>query len=125
MKYEELQTKVIEWAEDKGIFAKSTPLSQIGKTLEELEETRVALENLHALEVDRQNGQRVFVESEEYEAETNNLFEAKDGIGDMLVTIIILAEMLGFDSVECLEAAYNVIKNRTGKMVDGLFVKDQ
>lgn len=124
MNYEELQTKVIEWGADKGIFAKSNPLSQLRKTLEELEETKVALENLHAIELDRQNGQAVLSESGENEAETNNLFEAKDGIGDMLVTIIILAEMLGFDSVECLESAYNVIKNRTGKMVDGLFVKD-
>jgi hypothetical protein len=55
--------------------------------------------------------------------EIEALFEAKDGIGDMLVTIIILAEMLGFSSVECLEAAYNVIKNRKGKMIDGLFVR--
>jgi hypothetical protein len=123
MKYEQLAEKVIEWAADKGIFEKSNPLCQIGKTLEELEETKAALENLHAIEVDRQNGQGALFEEDEQEV--NNLFEAKDGIGDMLVTIIILAEMLGLDSVECLETAYNVIKNRTGKMVDGLFVKDQ
>jgi hypothetical protein len=32
--------------------------------------------------------------------------------------------MQGMDLQDCLESAYNVIKNRTGKMVDGVFVKD-
>ena len=52
------------------------------------------------------------------------LLEAKDGIGDMLVTIILLAKMLNMDSVDCLQSAYDVIKKRTGKMVNGQFVKD-
>jgi len=43
----------------------------------------------------------------------------------MLVTIIILAKMVGLDSNKCLDSAYNVIKGRTGKMVNGLFVKDK
>ena len=42
----------------------------------------------------------------------------------MLVTIIIAARMLELDPTACLDQAYNEIKDRTGKMVDGQFVKD-
>ena len=43
----------------------------------------------------------------------------------MLVTIILLANIVGLDSVDCLSDAYEEIKNRKGKMVNGLFVKDE
>ena len=43
MKYEELSKLVIEWGESKGILAESTPLRQLDKTQEELDETRQAL----------------------------------------------------------------------------------
>lgn len=123
MKYEELNANVIAWAYDKGILAKSNPLAQLSKTQEELDETKSALEGLLQFQQDRSNQQTTLLPNSDDE-EFNYIFEAKDGIGDMLVTIIILAEMLGFDALECLEAAYNEIKNRTGKMVNGLFVKD-
>lgn len=51
--------------------------------------------------------------------------EAKDAIGDIGVVLIILADLLGLDFGDCLEEAYNVIKNRHGKIVDGSFVKEQ
>lgn len=47
-----------------------------------------------------------------------------DAIGDSLVTIIILADILGYDPVDCLQEAYNVISKRKGKTVDGCFVKE-
>lgn len=50
--------------------------------------------------------------------------EIIDGIGDVLVTLIIQAKMQGLDIVDCLDTAYQVISKRTGKMVDGQFVKD-
>mgnify|MGYP003655658896 CR=1 FL=1 len=43
MKYEELSELVIEWGESKGILDSSTPLHQLDKTQEELDETRAAL----------------------------------------------------------------------------------
>tara|TARA_R110000744_G_scaffold369284_1_gene479446 strand:- start:903 stop:1232 length:330 start_codon:yes stop_codon:yes gene_type:complete len=109
MNYEELSKLVIQWGEDKQIFAKSTPLRQLDKTQEELEETREALVKL------------ISSNAQEIEA----VEEVKDGIGDMLVTIILLGEMVGMDTIDCLETAYNVIKKRTGKMVNGQFIKDQ
>lgn len=47
----------------------------------------------------------------------------KDGIGDVVVTLVILAQQNGFTLKECVQCAYNEIKDRKGRMVDGVFVK--
>ena len=49
----------------------------------------------------------------------------KDAIGDTLVTIIVLAHQLDLDVAECLGIAYEEIKNRKGKMINGTFVKEE
>ena len=105
MSYEKLQEKVIEWAKDRNILENSNAIKQISKTQEELYETLTALREL--------------------EQGKESLLEVADGIGDMLVTIILLAKIVGLDSVDCLADAYEEIKNRKGKMVDGLFVKEK
>lgn len=48
----------------------------------------------------------------------------KDGIGDVIVTLIILAQQNGLTVEECLAFAYDEIKDRTGKMINGTFVKE-
>jgi NTP pyrophosphatase (non-canonical NTP hydrolase) len=105
MKYEELQKKVIEWAKDRNILENSNAIKQISKTQEELDETLDALKRLEQGE--------------------ESILEVADGIGDMLVTIILLAKIVGLDSVDCLADAYDEIKDRKGKMVNGLFVKEK
>ena len=50
--------------------------------------------------------------------------EIKDGIGDMVVVLTNLAELLDTSIEECVERAYDEISNRTGKMENGTFVKD-
>ena len=105
MKYEELETKVIGWAKDRNILENSNAIKQISKTQEELDETLDALKRLEQGE--------------------ESILEVADGIGDMLVTIILLAKTVGLDSVDCLADAYDEIKERKGKMVDGLFVKEK
>lgn len=50
--------------------------------------------------------------------------ELRDGIGDVVVTLIILAMQNDLDLYECLYTAYDEIKGRKGKMVDGVFVKE-
>ena len=105
MKYEKLQEKVIQWAKDRNIFENSNAIKQISKTQEELYETLTALR--------------------EIEQGKESILDVADGIGDMLVTIILLAEMVGLNSVNCLADAYEEIKNRKGKMLNGLFVKDE
>jgi NTP pyrophosphatase (non-canonical NTP hydrolase) len=125
MNYEELSALVLQWGENKGIFAKSTPLRQLDKTQEELDETREALQKLVSLGDQEILDEKLLTEDiGSLNLEEDALLEAKDGIGDMLVTIILLAKMLNMDSVDCLQSAYDVIKKRTGKMVNGQFVKD-
>lgn len=49
----------------------------------------------------------------------------KDAIGDTLVTIIVLAHQLDLHVTECLSIAYEEIKNRKGRMINGTFVKEE
>lgn len=51
--------------------------------------------------------------------------QVKDSIGDIYVVLTGLALQLGLDIEDCIELAYNEIKNRKGKMVDGVFVKEE
>lgn len=97
--YNELEALVLAWAEQKGILQNGTQIKQCHKTAEEVQELALAIIN-------------------------NDREEVIDALGDILVTIIIQAEMQGLSLTECLESAYNVISKRTGKMVDGQFVKD-
>lgn len=48
----------------------------------------------------------------------------KDAIGDMYVVLTIMSQQLGFDIEECIDIAYDEIKDRKGRMVDGVFVKE-
>ena len=99
MSFNELTTSVVEWARLKGILDNGTRLGQARKTLEE------AAELLNAVEDD-------------------DRAEIIDAIGDVLVTVIIQAEMNGLNVTDCLQSAYDVISKRTGKMENGMFVKD-
>ncbi len=47
-----------------------------------------------------------------------------DGIGDCVVVLTNLAELIGIPIEECIDQAYNEIKNRKGKMVNGTYKKD-
>jgi NTP pyrophosphatase (non-canonical NTP hydrolase) len=50
--------------------------------------------------------------------------DIRDDIGDMLVVLINIAERNNLSLTECLETAYNDIKDRKGRMIDGVFVKE-
>ena len=115
----ELIEQVRQWGRDRNITgpnAKATLLSQLAKTQEELTETRDAAVLLNYLqETHHYNGSA-------HEAIAEDL---KDGIGDTIVTLILAADLAGLTIQECLQAAYDEIKNRTGSMVNGQFVKDK
>jgi len=51
--------------------------------------------------------------------------EQLDSIGDIMVVLSILSNQLGIDITEAFQKAYDEIKNRTGKTVDGSFIKQQ
>lgn len=55
----------------------------------------------------------------------NRIEELKDGIGDTVVTLIILAQQHGWTLEECLQYAYDEIKGRTGKTINGTFIKSE
>lgn len=48
-----------------------------------------------------------------------------DDIGDIIVVLINIAERNGLTIEQCLEHAYNDIKDRKGQMINGIFVKDE
>lgn len=104
---QELIDNVIQWAEDRNLIAGSSPEKQLQKTAEELIEL--------ALAVGR--------DSVSWEAATY-AHEVADGIGDVLVTLIIVTEQLGLRVEDCLQFAYDEIKDRKGKTVNGKFVKE-
>lgn len=51
--------------------------------------------------------------------------EVVDAIGDIQVVLIILSEQLGISYDDALKSAYETIKNRTGKTINGTFIKDE
>ena len=114
----ELIELVKAWGLDRGITGpngKATLLTQLAKTQEELTETRdAAVLMFHGLDSNL-NKKAELVKTKD---------EVKDGIGDQVVTLILAAELAGTTLEECLALAYAEIKGRTGKMIDGTFVKD-
>lgn len=98
--YKDLEELVIDWADSREILSKATPTTQALKTLEECNELMDAIDK-------------------------ENRDETIDALGDILVTLIIQAKMQNVDLLNCLQSAYNVISKRTGKMVQGVFVKDK
>ena len=81
--------------------------------------------NLHNGNSDRQ-ALKFYEEAGEVAAalSRNDKEALKDGIGDTIVTLIILAQQQGWSLEECLQYAYDEIKNRKGKTINGTFVKD-
>lgn len=159
-KYNDLYIKVLAWAEARGLFDEgaTTELAQFGKTMEELGELATAIRKK-----DKEG--------------------IKDGIGDVMVTLIIRKQLINIESgtddyigilpadiiasgfiehdilrrlryvarfcassnavvyaaheleklavacgttlTDCLEYAYNSIKDRKGKMINGVFFKEE
>ena len=108
MTLQETIDAVREWGIDRQITGpqgKGTLLGQLAKTQEELTETRDAA----VLYMSGIAGEKD---------------EIIDGLGDTVVTLILAAEMAGLRIEDCLAAAYDEIKGRTGRMEAGVFVKD-
>lgn len=90
--------KVEEWAKERNLDI-ADPHKQILKIVEEIGEISSALAR-------------------------DNMDELKVEIGDGVVTLIILAMQLDMDILDCLDDAYNKIKNRKGKTVNGIYIKE-
>jgi NTP pyrophosphatase (non-canonical NTP hydrolase) len=92
--------RIRTWAETRGLYEKGDPMVQYVKLQEEAGELAKAL-----LKDDQP--------------------EVIDAIGDMVVVLTNLAHQRGVYIEECIQTAYDVINKRTGKMINGTFVKDE
>lgn len=89
-----------KWATERGIYDKGNSHTQYVKLMEEAGELAQALLNKDA-------------------------YEIKDAIGDMVVVLTNLAALEGMQIEDCIDSAYAEIATRTGKMVNGTFVKSE
>ena len=100
IKEEDRFQKIRDWADERGLYDKGDTKTQFCKLMEEAGELgRAVLKN----------------DDEEF----------IDAIGDMVVVLTNMAHLGGTTIEECIDAAYKVISKRTGKMVNGTFVKDE
>lgn len=90
---------ILGWAEQKQLLKPENAIMQLAKLTEEVGELANAIIK-------------------------NNKKGKKDALGDIRVVITILANQLGEDIDDCEEFAWQEIKNRTGKTVNGSFIKD-
>jgi len=87
-----------EWADERGLYENGDTKTQALKLVEEVGETCRA------------------ILKEDFE-------EVIDGIGDCVVVLVNLAELQGVSIESCIDAAYEEIKGRKGKMANGTYVK--
>lgn len=98
--FSDLITAVEDWAAARDILQHSTPTAQLMKTVSELGELADA--TMHD--------------------DTPNII---DGIGDVLVTLIIYARLQDLSLTACLQSAYDTIKDRKGRLTaSGVFLKE-
>lgn len=100
MNFETLEQDVLRWAEARKIIPNSSPNVQLLKTVSELGELADAT-----------------IKGDDD--------EIADGVGDVLVTLIIYCALQNIDPIVCLASAYDTIKDRKGTLTpEGVFVKD-
>ena len=93
-------SRIRQWATDRNLYEFGDPKTQYIKLQEEAGEVAKALLK-------------------------DDLHEVKDGIGDMFVVLVNLAHLAGLTMEECIEQAWDDIKDRKGRMIDGTFVKEE
>jgi NTP pyrophosphatase (non-canonical NTP hydrolase) len=101
MTFEEIQKRVLFWADERDILAHSTPQAQCLKLIEELGELAAGIAR----------GDRALI---------------ADALGDLCVIETIIAHMYGTDLTACLGGAYIEIKDRKGRLSpEGVFIKEE
>lgn len=96
---ENIEEQILQWAEERKLTDNTNFKSQMIKLIEEVGELAGAIAR-------------------------NDKSEQVDAIGDIQVVLIILCKQLNIDYKKSLEIAYSIIKNRKGKTINGIFVKD-
>lgn len=98
--FQDTEQDVLDWAEARNLIEGSNPHSQMLKLMEELGELAGGI------------------------AKSNEALIV-DSFGDILVVLTILSAQLGYDLEKCFSLAYEEIRHRKGKMVEGVFVKEE
>ena len=96
----ELVALIQNWAWDRNLIDGSTPNAQMLKLMEEVGELAGGVCKDKADVI-------------------------KDSIGDVFVVLTIIAAQMGWSIEECVQAAYAEIKDRKGRMIQGVFVKEE
>jgi NTP pyrophosphatase (non-canonical NTP hydrolase) len=100
MSYANIEIKIIQWAEARKIIPHSTPEVQLLKAVSEMGELADA-----TLKKDRE--------------------AMEDAVGDVMVCLINYCALQDLNLVNCMEVAYDQIKNRGGRLLpSGVFQKD-
>ena len=109
MTFDELEATVAKWHSDRNLLEGSTDYKQGLKLREEVEELLEDIKHNVDADIDPKYYKRV---------------DLRDELGDCLVVLINIATRNNFSLYEALEYSFAKIKDRKGKMVDGLFVKE-
>lgn len=94
-----MKSKIEQWVKDRNLHTQD-PRVQMIKLIEEVGELASGL---------ARNNQEII----------------NDSIGDIYVVLIALCSQIGIDIDDCIKSAYEEIKDRKGKLVNGVFVKDE
>lgn len=110
MDFEELQEKVLDWADSHDLLHEENADKQFMKFVEEVFEFKTEMDS---------KGSR-WDNGDNYSDIIEDLMLE---MGDVFVTLIILCMQLGIEPQYCLEKAYEKIKDRKGKTINGMFYK--
>ena len=91
--------QIKQWASDRNLILGSTPHAQMVKLVEEMGELASGIAK-------------------------NKTDDVEDAIGDCVVVLTIIAAQYGMHIEDCIASAYEQIKDRKGRMVDGIFIKE-
>lgn len=112
LNFENLRKKVIAWGEGKNLIHQEIAEKQFLKFIEEVFEFKT--------ESDLKN--YMWNAGIAYADVTEPMALE---MGDIFVTLIILCEQIGLNPIKCLDMAYEKIKDRKGKTINGVFVKEE
>ena len=113
--FEELKKLIEQWAKDKALLHAENTDKQFMKFIEEIFEFKTELDS-------EKHWRKVM---EDNNCKSINIESLMLEMGDIFVTLIILCNQIGIEPIRCLDMAYEKIKDRTGKTIDGVFVKKE
>ncbi len=98
--YSDIEAKVLQWGQARGIVQHGKPMGQALKTLEEVQELLQAIDE-------------------------GSPGSVRDALGDIWVTLVMCAATMDINLLDCMYDAYNEIKDRKGRLMpNGVFCKD-